>query len=61
MKVKEIREKTKAELQTLTETLRAKLHGMKFDLAAGKVKNVKELGALRRTIARILTVVKEKQ
>lgn len=64
MKKKEIQElkrKPRAELQNLLETSKERLRTLKFDLAAGKVKNVKDLRAIRKNIARILTFLAEKK
>jgi ribosomal protein L29 len=63
MKRKEITElKTRpvAELEKFVRDSKEKLRAMKFDLAAGKVKNVKDLRALRKDIARALTFMKGK-
>jgi len=60
MRAKELREKTKKELQNLLIENREKLRQLKFDLTAKKVKNVMEIRKLRREIARILTIIKEK-
>jgi ribosomal protein L29 len=62
MKQKEIQElKTKpvAELMKMVKDGRENLRAMKFDLAAGKVKNVDNLRALRRDIARALTFIRQ--
>ncbi len=64
MKRKEIIElKTKpvAELKKFVSDADEKLRAMKFDLAAGKVKNVKDIKALKKDIARALTFINEKQ
>ncbi len=58
MKKKEIQElKTRPveELEKLLAEGRERLRQLKFDLAAGKVKNVKELHDLKKGIARTLT------
>jgi len=63
MKKKEIAElkiKPVAELEKFVRDSKEKLRAMKFDLAAGKVKNVKDLRALRKDIARALTFMKGK-
>lgn len=41
--------------------LEAKLSDLQFDLAAGKVKNIKEIRALKKSIAQLLTLVRSKQ
>lgn len=61
MKKKEIIElkaKPLAELLKLLREGRERLRVLKFDLAAGKVKNVKELRKLHKDIARILTFIR---
>jgi len=47
-----------AELVKLLGERRERLRTLRFDLAAGKVKNVSELRAIRKEIARILTILK---
>ncbi|OGY59722.1 MAG: 50S ribosomal protein L29 [Candidatus Colwellbacteria bacterium RIFCSPLOWO2_12_FULL_44_13] len=49
------------ELIKNTEESRERLRVLKFDLAAGKVKNVKEIRQIKQAIAQILTVIKTKQ
>jgi len=40
---------------------REKLRSLRFDLASGKVKNVREIRNIKKDIARILTILKEKK
>ena len=61
MKIKELRNKDEKALRKMESVLREKLRGLRFDLQAGKVKNVKEVKEVKRTIARILTLIKEKK
>ena len=61
METSVLRTKTLAELQTMVREERAKLHQLKFDLPSGKVKNVRGIREIRRNIARILTVMNQKQ
>jgi ribosomal protein L29 len=64
MKRREIRElKTKpvAELMKMVKDGRESLRAMKFDLAAGKVKNVDNLRALRKDIARAFTFIRQSE
>lgn len=49
--------KAPAELKKFVEDSKEKLRALKFDLAAGKVKNVAELKNLRRDVARALTLL----
>ena len=56
MNIAELRQKSKEELQQLLEDQKNTLRQLRFDLAAGKVKNVRQIRQLRKTIAQILTV-----
>ena len=58
MKASELRQKSKSELQKLLQDNREKLRQLRFDLAAGKVKNVREVRKIKKDIARILTILK---
>ena len=60
MKAKEIRQKSKKELERLVLENREKLRQLKFDLSAGKVKNVREIRKIKKDIARILTILCQK-
>ena len=59
MKVAELRQKSKAELKKLLNSKGEKLRVLYFDLAAGKVKNVKEIRSIKKDIARIITISKK--
>ena len=61
MKAKELRQKSEGELQKLLQELRANLRKLRFDLASGKVKNVREIRQIRKDIARILTILNERK
>ena len=61
MKPADLKQKTAAELQKMALEERTKLQQLRFDLPGGKVKNVREIRQIRRNIARILTVMKQKQ
>jgi len=56
MNIAELRQKSQGELRELLGDRRNTLRQLRFDLAAGKVKNVKEIRQLRKTIAQILTL-----
>jgi len=60
MKLIELKQKSKQELQRIFDDDRKKLGQLRFGLSAGKVKNVKEVHNLKKEIARILTLIKEK-
>jgi len=61
MKAKDLQKKTEKELVKLVRDARAKLQQLRFDLPSGKIKNVREIRKLRREIARIITIGKQKQ
>ena len=58
MKIIELRRKPKEELKKILQDNREKLRQLRFDLSAGKVKNVREIRHLKKEIAQILTLVK---
>lgn len=60
MKTKELRQKSKEELERLLKDLRERQRSLRFDLAAGKVKNVREIRQIKKEIAVILTLVGQK-
>lgn len=59
MKSVELRKKTKNQLDKLLLENQERLRQLRFDLASGKVKNVREIRYIRKDIARILTLIKE--
>ncbi len=59
MKTSELRQKNEAELAGLLEERLVKLAELKFDLAGGKVKNLKNIRQTRKDIARIKTLQNE--
>ena len=59
MEIKELRQKSKKELQKMLIDQREHFRNLKFDLASGKVKNVREIRELKKEIARILTLLKQ--
>jgi large subunit ribosomal protein L29 len=60
MEIKELRRKTKEGLEREAKEKRERLRSLRFDLAAGKVKNVREIRQIKKDIARILTLIKQK-
>lgn len=59
MKAAELRKKNREELQSLLLEKRARLRNLRFDLAAGRIKNVREIREIKKDIARILTILNE--
>jgi large subunit ribosomal protein L29 len=60
MEIKELRLLSKEELAKKAEDGKEKLRQLRFDLAAGKVKNVREIRQTRKEIARIKTLLNPK-
>ena len=60
MKASDIRKKSKEELENNLKELRGNLSNLLFKLAANKLKNVREIRNIKKDIARILTVMKNK-
>jgi large subunit ribosomal protein L29 len=58
MKLNELRQKSKEELQRILEDNQKKLRQLRFDLVAGKVKNVRANRMIKKEIARILTLLR---
>jgi large subunit ribosomal protein L29 len=59
MKVTELRQKTEGELQKFLSDDGERLRVLSFDLASGKVKNVREIRKIKKDIARILTILRQ--
>lgn len=59
MNLKELKNKSLGELQKLLATERAHLRDLRFQVAAEQYKQVHELSKSRKTIARILTLLKQ--
>ncbi len=55
------KENPEAELLKELETRREKVANLRFDLAAGKVKNIREIRHLKKDIARLLTLLSSKK
>lgn len=60
-RVKDIRRKSVAELYKELKEAREKLLKLKFEVAQGKTKKTSSIQDTKRKIARILTIISEKQ
>lgn len=60
MKVKEIREKNSDELKNILQEKKIELCQLRFDAKANQVQNHQQLKFTRKDIARIETILKEK-
>ena len=61
MKIKELREKSIAEMEKLLAEKREAVRKLRFDIATKQVKNNKQLRKDRKDIAKILTLISEKK
>ncbi len=61
MKAPDIRRKSKSELENLLLTKREDLRKHRFGVSSHKVKDVKAMNKARRDVARILTILNEKE
>ena len=59
MKISELRQKNKQELAGILNERFSELAELRFDLAGGKVKNLKEIRQTKLDIARIQTLQRE--
>lgn len=59
-KIRGFRKMNKGELIRVLSDKQERLRQLRFDLVAGKVKNVREIIETKKDIARILTLLKEK-
>lgn len=60
MQIKELRLKEAEELKQLLKDLRKRLDDLKFKANQGQLKNVREIRAAKKDIARVMTALKEK-
>lgn len=61
MKVSEIKGKSKGELENLLLKKREDLRKFRFGVSSHKVKDVKAMNKTKKDVARILTILKEKE
>lgn len=60
MKIKEIAKKSEKELKRMLLEKRERLRNLSFDSAQGKIKNTSQIGKIKKDIARILTILCQK-
>ena len=60
MKASDIREMTAAELETKLKDLKAELFNLRFQLAINQLDNPMRITAVKKDIARVLTVMNAK-
>ena len=57
----QLKSRSYAEMQKELRESKTKLRDLKFDLAAGKVKNVSEIKKLKKVVARLSTLITGKK
>ena len=60
MKVQEIRNETDAEMEKQIQDAHQELFNLRFQSATGQLKNYKRINEVKKTIARIETIKKER-
>ncbi|XJS10274.1 50S ribosomal protein L29 [Aerococcaceae bacterium WGS1372] len=61
MQIKEIRELSTAEMVAKEQEYKKELFNLRFQLATGQLENTARLRQVRKTIARIKTVLREQE
>ncbi|KGG81010.1 MULTISPECIES: 50S ribosomal protein L29 [Caloranaerobacter] len=61
MKAKELRELTTQELNTKLTDLKSELFNLRFQLATGQLDNPMRIKAVRKDIARVKTILRERE
>ena len=61
MKAKEIREMSVSELEAKLKDLKAELFNLRFQHAINQLQNPNQIPETRKTIARLMTVIREKE
>lgn len=61
MKAKEIRQMSEKELDTRLSDLKAELFNLRFQLATGQLDNPMSIKKVRKDIARVKTVARERE
>ena len=61
MKAKEIRQMSETELNTQLNELKAELFNLRFQLATGQLDNPLKIKTVRKDIARVKTIIRERE
>ena len=61
MKASELNAMNKEQLEAKVKELKSELFGLRFQLATGQLQNTMQITAVKRDIARALTVLRQKQ
>lgn len=61
MKANEIRDLTTAEVEQKVKNLKEELFNLRFQLATGQLENTTRIREVRKTIARMKTIIRERE
>lgn len=61
MRAKEIRDLSPAELQRRLDELKTELFNLRFQLATGQLDNPMQIKRVRKDIARVQTIIRERE
>ena len=61
MKTNELRDKTELELQQTLKELKEELFNLRFQHAINQLDNPMRINSLKKDIARVMTIIREKQ
>ena len=61
MKASELRELTVEELQTKLTELKEELFNLRFQLAVNQLENTSRIGAVKKDIARVSTILRQRE
>lgn len=61
MKIKEIRQMNDSDLQAKLKDLKVELFNLRFQLATGQLENPTRIGGIRKDIARVKTIIRERE
>ncbi|WP_071028095.1 50S ribosomal protein L29 [Peptoniphilus raoultii] len=61
MKVKEIRQMSSEDLQKKADDLKSELFNLRFRLATGQLDNPQSIKMVKKDIARVKTIIRERQ
>jgi large subunit ribosomal protein L29 len=61
MKTKEIRDLTTAEIEQKIKSLKEELFNLRFQLATGQLENTARIREVRKAIARMKTIIRERE
>jgi len=61
MKANEIRDLTTAEIEQKVKSLKEELFNLRFQLATGQLENTARIREVRKTIARMKTIIRQRE